>query len=418
LSQPRPRLTALYHFFHPDDVVSARHYDGLCQGLAARGWDITVCPSNRSCRHAGQGYPLQEEWAGVHIRRLWRPDLSQESSLGRIVNAAWMAVAWSLLSLGSRRPDVLLVGTDPILSVAVALPWRLWRPRVRIAHWCFDMYPEALTAANLLPHTSLTSRVLRGVAGQAYQRCDLIADLGPCMRERLRHYGERDFVTLVPWALVEPAEPARGDPILRQHMFGEADLGLLYSGNFGQAHSYREILDLARRLRGAAVELAFAVRGNRVAELQHDVSAEDSNIRFLEFVPESRLQDHLAAADVHLVSLRPEWAGIVVPSKFFGSLAIGRPVIFAGPPESAVACWIREHQIGWVLTPATLASVAADLRSLAREPRRLQELQARCHAVYQQHFARETVLDRWDQSLRQLLRKRRSSPGREQGRSS
>jgi hypothetical protein len=414
LTKHRPRLTALYHFFHPDDVVSARHYDGLCQGLAARGWDVTVCPSNRSCHHNGQGYALKEEWAGVHIRRVWRPSLSQESTLGRMVNAAWMIAAWGSLSWDASPPDVLLVGTDPIFSVAVGIPWRLLRRRVRIAHWCFDMYPEAMTAASFLKERSVINRVLRGLAWLAYQCCDLIADLGPCMRQRLRQYGERDYVTLVPWALVEPAEPAQGDPEIRQQMFGETALGLLYSGNFGQAHSYQEILDLARLMRGDAVQWAFAVRGNRVKELQGDVRPDDSNVRLLEFVPESQLQAHLGAADVHLVSLRPEWAGIVVPSKFFGSLAIGRPVIFAGPPESAVACWIREHQVGWVLTPATMAAVAGELRALSREPHRLRKLQAHCHAVYHKHFARETVLDRWDARLRQLLcasgRKRRGEP--------
>jgi glycosyltransferase involved in cell wall biosynthesis len=339
----------------------------------------------------------------VHIRRVWRPGLSQESSLGRIVNAAWMIAAWSMLSLKSRRPDVVLVGTDPILSMTVGLAWGLLRRRVRIAHWCFDLYPEAASAANLLNEGSLTYRMLRGLAAVSYRRCSLIADLGSCMRERLANYGKHEFQTLVPWALVEPERPATGDRGIRKKMFGDADLGLLYSGNFGQAHSYREILDLARLMRDDGVQFTFAVRGNRVQELQGDVLPEDCNIRFLDFVPESQLQAHLGAADVHLVSLRPEWAGIVVPSKFFGSLAMGRPVIFAGPPSSAIACWIYEHKVGWVLTPETIAGVADDLRALRRQPQRLQEMQTRCHAVYHKYFARETVLDGWDACLRQML---------------
>ena len=46
----RPQVTVLYHYFHPDDVVSARHFDGLCRGLAERGWDVLVRPCNRGCR--------------------------------------------------------------------------------------------------------------------------------------------------------------------------------------------------------------------------------------------------------------------------------------------------------------------------------------------------------------------------------
>ena len=31
------------------------------------------------------------------------------------------------------------------------------------------------------------------------------------------------------------------------------------------------------------------------------------------------------------MSLGDKWEGLAVPSKFFGSLAVGRPVIYAGP---------------------------------------------------------------------------------------
>src|SRR5439155_22933525 len=146
-------------------------------------------------------------------------------------------------------------------------------------------------------------------------------------------------VTLVPWALVEPASPPKPDPATRRELFGDAALTLLYSGNFGRAHSYDEFLALARALRGDPLSICFAVRGNRADELRREVRADDANIRFAGFAPESELETRLGAADIHLVSLRPEWTGIVVPSKFFGSLASGRPVIFAGDPKSALARW-------------------------------------------------------------------------------
>jgi glycosyltransferase involved in cell wall biosynthesis len=401
----RPSVTVLYHYFHPDDVISARHFDGLCQGLVERGWDVLACPCNRGCRDESQTYPLREDWDGIRIRRVWRPRFRQASNLGRLVNAAWMIAAWSLTT-GGRRPQVLLVGTDPILSVLVAGFWRLTRRNVRIAHWGFDLYPEAPVADGMLRADSLLVRVLRRLLGFAYRCCDLIADLGSCMRERLRAYQPRGrAVTLVPWALCEPERPVPPDPATRHELFGDATLGLLYSGNFGRAHSYEEFLGLARQLRGTGVQVCFAARGNRADELRKAVRPDDDNVRFAGFAPESELERRLAAADVHLVSLRPDWTGVVVPSKFFGSLAAGRPVIFAGADDSAIAGWIREYDVGWVLTPGNFKTVAAGLRRLAAEPAELASLQVRCHAVYQEHFSWRKVLDGWDRELRALLRK-------------
>src|SRR5262245_52437103 len=118
----RPKITLLYHYFYPDDVVSARHFAGLAEGLHARGWDVEVMPSNRSCRDEQQTYPLHEAWHGIQIRRVWRPRMRQASGRGRVVNALWMIAAWSGIGLrrGPRLPDVLLMGTDPVLSVLVA----------------------------------------------------------------------------------------------------------------------------------------------------------------------------------------------------------------------------------------------------------------------------------------------------------
>src|SRR5262245_4877509 len=102
----QPRITVLYHYFYPDDVVSARHFDDLCQGLAQRGWDVTVLPCNRGCRDERHTYPYREDRHGVQIRRVWRPRLRQATMLGRVVNAAWMLAAWAARALpgAGRRP--------------------------------------------------------------------------------------------------------------------------------------------------------------------------------------------------------------------------------------------------------------------------------------------------------------------------
>lgn len=410
----RPRIALLYHYFHPDDVVSARHFGDLAVGLAERGWDVEAWPCNRACRDDSVQYPLREDWRGVAIRRVWRPGLRQSSASGRVLNAAWMLARWCGVVFRSRRdaPDVLLVGTDPILSVLVAGVVRKLRPGIRIAHWCFDLHPEGAVADGLLRAGGWPDRVLRRLMRRAYASCDLVADLGGCMRDRLAAYGHTSRqVTLVPWALDEPPRPEAADPATRRELFGERPLGLLYSGNFGRAHSFAEFLELARRLRGDGVQFCFGVRGNRAEELRAAVGPDDTNVGFAGFAPEAELGKRLAAADVHLASLRPEWTGLVVPSKFFGSLAAGRPVLFAGSRDACIARWIREHGVGWVLDAGSAESVAAELRRLSADPAGLTALQHRCWQVYQEHFSRRRTADAWDRELSALVAPRTADDG-------
>lgn len=298
----------------------------------------------------------------------------------------------------------MIVGTDPVCSVAVACVWKRLRPDDRIAHWCFDLYPEAPIASGMFRENGLPARVLRPILRSAYRSCDLIADLGQCMADRLKTYRSKaKTATLPPWALVEPEVPAPIDPTVRNELFGKAKLGLLYSGNFGRAHSYEEFIALARQLRGESIGFCFASRGNRIDELRRAVGNDSPNISWAGFAPEAELEKRLGACDLHLVSLRPEWTGTVVPSKFFGALAAGRGVVFAGSPKSAIAQWIVEHRVGWVLTPETAAAVADDLRQLAGHPEQLLAMNKHCQSVYREHFSRDRIIDRWDTELRSLI---------------
>jgi hypothetical protein len=104
----------------------------------------------------------------------------------------------------------------------------------------------------------------------------------------------------------------------------------MYSGRFGRAHSFEDILALARLVRPDGIEVALGVRGNRERELRSAIGPADNNIHILPFASADQLEQRLASADIHGVSLRDEWTGTVVPSKFFGALAIGRPSLSAG----------------------------------------------------------------------------------------
>src|SRR5439155_6947646 len=108
---------------------------------------------------------------------------------------------------------------------------RLAYPRAAIAHWCFDLYPEAIAADGIGPAGAVLAPFARGLMGRAYRRCDSLVDIGPRMRERLADYGSgARQETLVPWALAEADQPIAIDADARRQLFPRAKLALLYSG--------------------------------------------------------------------------------------------------------------------------------------------------------------------------------------------
>lgn len=421
-----PRLLLYYHFFHPSDVVSARQFSDLGAEQAARGWEVTAVTSDRAWHDPALRYPARERWCGVDIHRVHRPAWPQSRALGRLANSAYLLAAWARHSRTLPPADAIVIGSDPAFAALLALPLARLRPRTPIVHWCFDLYPEAIAAedgddgddgeAAGGPLTRLGLPAARRLMAAAYRRCDTLVDIGSTMRRRLAAYatGAR-HATLPPWALVEPERPSPVDAQARAALFpADARLTLLYAGTMGRAHEFELLLELARACRarsGRAISFCFACRGNRLGALRAAVRPDDENVGFAPFGTEAELPARLAAADLHVVSLRAEWAGLVVPSKFFASLAVGRPVLFAGPADSEIADWIAELGVGLAIhRPADLDAAVAALHRLADAPADLARWQGEVHGRYAEGFSKRATNDRWDRLLRDVVA-RATGPG-------
>jgi colanic acid biosynthesis glycosyl transferase WcaI len=403
----KPTVVLLYHYMHPDEVVSGRIFDGLGEGLAARGWNVEGWACNRRYGRERETYPRRSDWNGVRLRRVWRPGFRQNTGWGRILNAIWMVTAWTFRLMFRTDPiDVVIVGSDPVMSIVVAIPSARLKS-VPVVHWCFDLFPDAAVADGLISHRALLGRIVEAPLRIAYAACAFVVDIGPCMRQRLAKYlsGKTCAQTIVPWALVEPTGPLAEDGRAKRQLFGRSDvMGLLYSGSFGRAHVCEHLLTLAADLRADEIHFCFSIRGNMRNDLLAAVQAQSlPNVHVSDFAGEDDLEARLAAGDVHLVTLREGWTGTVVPSKFFAALAAGRPVVFEGSMHSAVAQWIQQLRVGWVLTRETLPDVADRLRELSRDRTRLKALQEHCHRVYIEHFSKDRALDSWDRLLRGVI---------------
>jgi hypothetical protein len=71
---------------------------------------------------------------------------------------------------------------------------------------------------------------------------------------------------------------------------------------------------------------------------------------------------------VHLVSLRREMEGLVVPSKFYGIAAAGRPTVFIGDPEGEIPLILAKHEIGVTVRPGNVDELVAVLLDLKASP--------------------------------------------------
>ena len=370
----RLRLLLVNQFYPPDMAPTGQHLHDLAACLVRRGHSVEVWCSRGSYEGGGE-YPAEEALDGVRVKRVAGFAFGRRG-LGRAADYASFLLAMAArAAFERRRYDLTLCLTTPPY-VGWVVPRAQGRRGGAVAQWVMDLYPDVLAAHGSVRSGGVVDRALRRLSRRQLAQSALVLALGARARERVQSLaGGGARVESVP--LWDPFD-GTGDPeaarVWRARRgWGPDDLVLLYSGNMGLGHRMEEFLEGAKRTAGPSgaaaperprgdgglaaerprsgnVVWAFAGGGARRTELERFVADEPAaGIQLLPYVSREELAASLAAADVHLVSLRSPWQGLIVPSKLQAAFGLGRPVIYVGPRESEPADWILASGGGWVV---------------------------------------------------------------------
>ena len=115
-----------------------------------------------------------------------------------------------------------------------------------------------------------------------------------------------------------------------------------------------------------------------------------SNFRMRPYQPKERLGEKSSIGEVHLVSLNPKLEGLIVPSKFYGIAAAGRPTIFVGSPRGEIARTLAHHRCGYTVSPGDGEAMADRILELASNRALCSEMGERTWEAFEAHIlARE-----------------------------
>jgi colanic acid biosynthesis glycosyl transferase WcaI len=300
------------------------------------------------------------------------------------------------------NPDVVLAMTDPpIAGLAGGLVATLTgKPFVYNIR---DMYPDMAVGGDIVAHgrfVQLWERLHRW----ALRKAARVIVLGDDMRDRIIAKGiSPDRVVIVRDGATFPASlPARSDPIVQEIRSGFPFVAL-HAGNLGFYGAWDTLLKAAEMLRNENSGLVFIGDGANRARLESAATqAGASNVKFSPFRPFEQVQHVMMAGDVHVVTIRRGLEGVVVPSKLYGILAAGRPVLVVAAKESDAARIAVDSGCGLVADPDDPASVASAIRELRGNPALLAEMGIRARAVAEK-YARVNELQRFSAIIEEAV---------------
>jgi colanic acid biosynthesis glycosyl transferase WcaI len=275
----------------------------------------------------------------------------------------------AMIGIATRSWDRCVVMTDPpFLSWSAALLGKK-RP---IYCWVMDLYPGALVSSGLITPNGLVARSLQAISKHAGSKLAGMICLGHHQSATLRLSNgitpdDRRVIVVEPWDLRPLPKPAHPNLVRAQYGLGSKKIAL-YAGNLGEPHLFEPIVAAARCFADSgdtAWHFVFAVRGSRASALR-TAATTLPNVLVVDYVEEQLANHLLWAADVHLLTLRRQFAGVCVPSRIYAMLKTNSSILFIGPDHCDTANVLRQADAGYRLDPETKGSlVAAKIQELA-----------------------------------------------------
>jgi colanic acid biosynthesis glycosyl transferase WcaI len=402
ISSQRPKLLVFNQYYSPGVEATAHLLSELCEALA-RDYDVTVVTG----RLAGyEDAPDYERRNGVTIVRVHSTAYDRSPLHRRAINYftyVGRALRRGLFSVP--RPDIVLAMTDPPMvgDVALIVARRFRAPFVVISQ---DVFPEVAVELGRLKNP-IAVRLLDVLTRFYLRRADHIVAIGERMKERLATKAPDARITVIPnWVDTRAITPQpRDNDWAREQGFVERFV-VMHSGNVGHAQDLDTLIRATTHVRDLEnLSVVLIGTGARYADyvaLASRLAAD--NVSFLPYQPREVLPQSLSSADVHFVGLARGLAGYVVPSRLYGILAAGRPVIAAADGDSETAQVVLEVGCGIVIPPGRPDLLAATLRDVVAGHHDLKEMGDRGRAYVEAEADREVAVERYRRLFADLAR--------------
>lgn len=402
------RLIFLNRFFSPDHSATSQIVSDLAFHLAASGFDVHVITSRQLYDDPKANLPARATIQGVIVHRVFSTRFGRSVLVGRLIDYfSFYLLSWFALRSLTRPGSIVIAKTDPPL-VALLATGLAKRRRAHLVNWLQDIFPEVAIQLRVPLIKGPIGRVLVHLRDRSLRLAAANVVIGTSMSQQvLAHGASPDGVHIIPnWCDDERIVPVSSKgSTLRWNWSLPGKFVVGYSGNLGRAHDINTVLKAAERLKdNHRIVFLFIGGGHRLDELKRETEARDlqKSFRFMPYQSDSVLMDSLSVPDVHWISLKPELEGLLLPSKFYGAAAAGRPIIFVGSKNGELAQLIRHFNCGVAVEEGDAEALAETLEALSTDPDRCAAMGRSARQMLDDHFSRRKAFEQWRALLNRL----------------
>ncbi|MGC8788012.1 MAG: glycosyltransferase family 4 protein [Anaerolineae bacterium] len=416
----KPHLLVIMMYWYPYEGPIPAIYAALFERLLKEGYRISLIASfphyrfGRRERWAEFRRRVFEctDWNGINLYRVWvfAPEFrsARLSLFFRSLNYLSFSLMALLVGLAvSRRTDIILVPSSPPLLGGVVAGVLGKLRGIPFVYNVQDLYPDNLAALGVVRNT-VVLRLLDRIERRVYRAARWVVPISSEMKDAICRKGisGRKVVTIPNFHDTE-----RIMPMPRQNAFSaihglNGRFVVSYIGGVSYTHGLEFVIEAASMLTSVS-EVRFVIigRGEYLERIKQKAEQKDlGNVLFFPEVPYQVVNEVWAASDASLVCLVRGASTYQVPSKTFGIMASGRPVIAMVDEGSEIWRIVEESGGGVCVPPECPEKLARAIRWLYENPEQAARMGRNGRKYVVCNYSKEHIAALYDALLISALR--------------
>lgn len=377
----KPNLLIYAHYYYPDVASTGQLLKELAEGMAG-SFNITViCVIPSYEGDINELYKKEKYYFetinGVDIIRVRVPAFDKTRKLSRVKNILIYFFRAMLATAKVKNVDyVYSISQPPILGGLLGV-WGKWLKQAKYIYNVQDFNPEQIIATGYSKNKVILNLMLL-LDKFSCRQADKVIVVGRDMVETLknRFKGEQvpNHAFINNWIDEKEIFPLEATnchvAAFRRKYNLEDKYVFMYSGNLGLYYDLENLMRVIENFpRGTKTpdgrEVVFVFVGSgsiRDKLILYKNKHNMENVMFIPYQDKAELNYSLNAADVHWCVSAKGIKGVSVPSKLYGILAAGKPVLGVMEKGSEARLIMEDIQCGHVCEPGDYEQVKKNIR--------------------------------------------------------
>lgn len=404
----KKNLLIYAHYYYPDVASTGQILTELSEGLNDVFHITVICtvPSytGKISRYYRKHKYFFENINGVDVLRIRVPEFRKNFALSRIFNICAYFFSAVFATFRVEHQDYIFsISQPPVLGGMLGVMGK-WIKKARFIYNIQDFNPEQVQAVGFT-HNKLILGAMMRLDKYSCRQADKVIVVGRDMVETLK----KRFDVLPPYAYINnwinekeivPLAPDHERVMEFKRKYGLEDKFIvMYSGNIGLYYDLANILKIIGKFQERTdIVFAFIGEGSVLEELQeYQQKNRLTNVAFIPYQDKSDLVYSLNAGDVHFVVNAKGIKGVSVPSKLYGVMAAGKPVLGILEEGSEARLIVEEAGCGLCVAPGDYGAIEKLVASFLdqKETAWLNEMGIRGRSYLTDHLTKDVSIRKY-----------------------